>query len=353
MPDLASIGSGGDGSHDCVLPGPQPPHWRQRAVAAWRAVTFAFLVLLTFSYTFVGDSTPWGEYLTIWPAMLWLFPLVPMVAGLAMGTKDRRWLLGGIAGTLLFLLAHQEFRTVLRRGGLDQPKPAGVLRVVSWNVGGSNRGYDAIVSELAQFDPDLILLQESPDVAAGTAPPEAWHVEYAGDCAILSREPITVLPTTTVGPWSAPQMALARTGFGSILVCNVRLMLPSLVLNPIPATERARLRADHASRTGQFPRLSQLIAEARAVRRETPVILAGDFNTTAHAKSLAPLRAGLRDIWPECGRGWGATMSSDIALARIDMCWTSSHLEAVRAVTRASALSDHRALIVDLRLREA
>jgi len=86
-------------------------------------------------------------------------------------------------------------------------------------------------------------------------------------------------------------------------------------------------------------------------RGEDPVILAGDFNTPAGMASLTPLRLLLRDVWPSAGVGWGATMTAEMPLSRIDQCWVSERLTPVAAHVERRGASDHRLLVVDLRLK--
>jgi len=82
------------------------------------------------------------------------------------------------------------------------------------------------------------------------------------------------------------------------------------------------------------------------------IVMAGDFNTPARMSSLGPLRRRLRDAWREAGRGWGATITNDFPVERIDQCWVSDSIRVLDARVRPSRLSDHRMLIVDLAVRQ-
>jgi endonuclease/exonuclease/phosphatase (EEP) superfamily protein YafD len=133
-----------------------------------------------------------------------------------------------------------------------------------------------------------------------------------------------------------------------MVVVNVRLMLPSLVLNPLSAPERLKLIRDHAERLKQNRCLSDEIRRIRDIHTTLPLVLAGDFNVRGDVASLDPLRAILRDAWHETGRGWGGTMTSSFPVARIDQCWVSDGVRPVSARVAPTSHSDHRILLVDL-----
>ena len=125
--------------------------------------------------------------------------------------------------------------------------------------------------------------KETPDSAAAFAGErlsgawEGYHWWDAGDCGMLSRFPIERLPTERIGPWDVPQVGRITTAQGeTVIVVNVRLMLPSLVLNPLSAENRRRLREGHAARLAQYPALAKLIAKARGETPTAQVVLAGD-----------------------------------------------------------------------------
>jgi endonuclease/exonuclease/phosphatase (EEP) superfamily protein YafD len=132
------------------------------------------------------------------------------------------------------------------------------------------------------------------------------------------------------------------------LLVNVRLMLPALCVNPLSSEARRRLVDSHRERINQFAALRDLIAE----KKMPLVILAGDFNTPACARSLQPLRATLRDVWRVFGRGWGRTVTADFPVSRIDQCWVSGTIECIHGEVFHESLSDHRLLMVDLVFRQ-
>jgi endonuclease/exonuclease/phosphatase (EEP) superfamily protein YafD len=309
------------------------------------------MLLLMVLYRVPGDATPWGEYLTVWPPVLWWIPAALAAVPLAWrGARGPTAFV--IASVIAFGLAHVEWRSLLRFG----EGPPGSIRVVTWNLGGGYASLREVTDALAELEPDLVLLQETPDgpdVFEGllTAHFVGWKWIDGGDCGALTRWPATVLETRQVGPWDKPQLlSVALPDGGSLLVANVRLELPSLELLPLSGRARQRLRNGNASRTAQYPELARLIGERRAERDDAGVVLGGDFNTVLTARSLDPLRRDLLDVWTVAGRGWGGTTTRDFPVARIDGFLVGGGLRATRARVVDMGMSDHRAVVADLEL---
>lgn len=311
----------------------------------------ALSVLLTM-YLAVGDQTAWGEYFTIWPSFFWVLPMLPL---LVIGTQRRfrrlaaaQWIF-----LLVFLCFTLEWRSMFRFRSSDDRRAD--LRIVIWNIDSASAGKRALLDELSSLDPDICFFQETPDGEASFQSDDligswsGYHWIDAGDCGILSRYPITQIPFERVGPWEKPLAVKLELPDSKSLICiNVRLMLPSLILNPFSSANRKRLVADHQARIEQFPAIVSEIVRKKHDYPSTPVIFAGDFNTPATARSEAILGKFLRDAWKEAGCGWGATMTNSFPVSRIDQCWVGRDLSVQAAWVVNSDLSDHRYLAVDI-----
>ena len=136
----------------------------------------------------------------------------------------------------------------------------------------------------------------------------------------------------------------------TLVAVNVRLTLPAFVVAVATLEPPSRLVQMHAERLGQFTRLRDLIMETLRREGASSAILCGDFNSPGGIQSAGPLRSIMRDVWPEAGRGWSATMPAWLPLSRIDQCWVTPDIEVLSAVVRKGE-SDHRRLVVDLRFR--
>lgn len=82
---------------------------------------------------------------------------------------------------------------------------------------------------------------------------------------------------------------------------------------------------------------------------QTPVLVAGDFNSEPDSAVIGRLRdAGLRDAWTECGRGDGLTYPADQPTKRIDYVFLTGTLRCTAAEVLDTRISDHRPLLVTL-----
>ena len=296
-------------------------------------VVCAGIAFLGFVYLFVGDQTFWGAWISIAPPALVSLVLVPIVIRL------RSW-----AGAAL-LVAFFTFTTEWPRFGSETNAAGDTLRLVSWNIGAGNTNW---ASAAMPLEPDIVLVQES------SKPVSLWDgFQWSGtpDPGTLTHFPVKVLPTEKVGPWTEPQLLLVEVQGKKLLLANVRLMLPSAVIQLVAPLEERPLENYHA-RTGQYGKLAALLTSTAESVDADAIILAGDFNVPARMQSLAPLRKFLRDAWPEAGVGWGATMPEFLPLARIDHVWVSEAIEIRSARVERLAGSDHRAVIVDFAIRD-
>jgi endonuclease/exonuclease/phosphatase (EEP) superfamily protein YafD len=305
--------------------------------------------------------------ITLWPSFFWLLGLIPLTA-LTWNRNAKKYCLALSGAILLFLSGTVEWRSLvrppdreliaeyeqLRLDGADsdcQP-----LRVVTWNTPVARDAFDALLKQVEPVAPDLCFFQETPDDPEGNSPVDrsTFFKDYswvdAGDCALLSRYPVTLLPSRRIGPWSPPQIARVEMPRGKyLLVVNVRLMLPALVLNPFQMSNWASWADTHQARLDQFESLARLIEETAAAYPDDAVVLAGDFNTPGGMRSLTPLeRIPLVDAWRRAGTGWGATMTANCPMSRIDQCWVSPQIQAVQARVILGTPSDHRGLLVEM-----
>jgi endonuclease/exonuclease/phosphatase (EEP) superfamily protein YafD len=292
-----------------------------------------FVGALASVYTFVGDRTLWGEWISAAPPVVWAVLLLPSVVRL------RSWTL--LVAVASFILITSEWP----RLGAGGAPPSDGIRVVSWNIGAGNRGWSEAVMRL---EPDIVFVQESTKPVAIEA---GFHWYGAIDPGTLSRFPADVLPTEKVGPWTDPQLLLMEIGGRKVLVANVRLMLPSVVIqlvNPFEEDPRENYRA----RVAQYEKLAQLLRSTAERTGAKAILLAGDFNVPARMPSLEPFRSFLRDAWRESGSGWGGTVPEFLPLARVDQIWLSREFQPVSVRVVPIEGSDHRAVVAEVTLHE-
>ncbi len=95
-----------------------------------------------------------------------------------------------------------------------------------------------------------------------------------------------------------------------------------------------------------------VLAVAGAARAGgTPVLVGGDFNSEPGSAVQAQARAGgLRDAWGECGQGGGQTYPADSPVKRIDYLYLTGGATCAEARVLTTDASDHRPLLVRVRL---
>lgn len=315
-----------------------------------------FAVALNSSYRRIGDTTLLGETLTIWPPLVWLPPLM---AVFSLGVFTRSWRAFQLAAASILLVCSNEDMEGLFTAKPSMERKVGT-RIATWNIAGRT-DWPQLLDELKPWKPDIVFLQETPDGNAllTTESVSGFWKGFdwvdQGDCGILSRYPLTHLPSTKIGPWDKPALAatvIPEVGSTtrSVLLCNVRMMLPAAATSPDRwFADPAYMRTAHEARVLQYKKLAELLATTTLQLEIDDVVLGGDFNVRGGSKSLAPLIEGdLRDVWPESGGGWGATVLADFPMARIDQLWVSAQWLPMQSRTVVGEASDHRMVILDL-----
>jgi len=206
---------------------------------------------------------------------------------------------------------------------------------------------DALLVEIDQADPDVLVMQEY-----------TWRWHEGLLRTIGDRFPHRVLDVRDDAFGAAiyskfPIIQPAQADFGAGLG---KLAAPRAVLD-VDGREVAvygiHLFPPFTSRVAFMKR--QLEALLSALREEKrPVIVAGDFNFTARSRMHARIcELGLADAHDAAGHGRGATWPNLGPLSvfpkiRIDHVFTSRGLSAIRCVAGAGQGSDHRPVIVDV-----
>ena len=240
------------------------------------------------------------------------------------------------------------------------------LRVMSYNIKAGNRDLMRIAEVIREADPDLVGVQEvdvhfsarSDFVDQATALAEAlgMHVRFAHiydlppqtegapnrryGGALLSRYPIVsfenrITPRlSTVEEEPAPKPrpgildAVVRVGETEVRVLNAHL----------------DYRPDPSVREMQVEAILGFLDEP-----DRPTLLIGDLNARPEAEELQPLFEVLRDAWAG-QEGPGHTFPSDTPERRIDYVLHSAHFTVDDAQVLETEASDHRPVLVEMRL---
>jgi endonuclease/exonuclease/phosphatase (EEP) superfamily protein YafD len=288
---------------------------------------------------------------TVWPAWAW-WVVGLLIAAAGLRRRTRRAFAGVGLLWMAFLLVHAEEPWSLPRSTaptgrwLDAQNQRRAIRVVSLNCAG---GIKAAAMETARYQPDIVLLQESPvrheveEVGRALFGPGAGVLPGL-DASILTRGSIEPVPTSFLDSGFFVH-ARVRVDGRALDVVSTRLT-PPVFREDIwsPSAWRDHRENRHARRE----QVARLVKHLEGVAADAPLILGGDLNAPQRDAAFDALKPRLRDSFGEGGRGWGNTIINDFPVLRIDQVWVSRHFRAERVIAVKTVHSGHRMVVCDL-----
>jgi endonuclease/exonuclease/phosphatase family metal-dependent hydrolase len=316
-------------------------------------MSFALCLGVAFCYAVRPDAC---AAVTVFPVWVWLLPGFALTI-LGWGRSWRRITAVIVLCWLTYLLVFaEEPRSLLRARQWSAPLPAvaqddDVLRVVTLNC--------CLCSEQAAravlaFDPDIVLLQETPMPPVVERLARELYGAQAGwytfcDTAILARGAVTPVNARPSQEELFFTHARVRLTSGQRLeVVSAHLLPPFLRLDLWSPECWDAQTFNRRARHSEVRRLCRRLA---TIPDTMPLIVGGDFNAPAGDAVYRPFRPRLRDTFHEAGMGWGNTIWNDTPVLRIDQVWVSRHFRVLRVITRSVAASDHRMVVCDLQVR--
>ncbi len=243
---------------------------------------------------------------------------------------------------------------------------ATTLRVVSYNIraGTDMQGQPALERQAALLDSlaaDIVLLQEVDrnttrsgvvDQLAELARLTGMHgafgraMDFGGGeygIGILSRLPLRDTATIAL-PVTIPPELTERYH-------EPRVLLRATVATPAGPLHLLATHLDHHGPPFfRHPQLMGILAHlGEVVPEDRMVIFGGDLNAVPEAVEIRALAIHFTDAWTACGGGEGFTFPADRPDRRIDYLLMRGATCTAASVVH-SQRSDHRPLVVDLRL---
>ena len=236
----------------------------------------------------------------------------------------------------------------------DPPaRPAGALRVMSYNVNFGIEGDPAAIAAIEQAQPQIVLLQETTEVwrdALVRGLPQFPHHHFvppavlpAGGIGVMSMYPILsaeALPSVG-GPFVAQRLVIDAPG-GRIQLLNVHLRPPmsdggSWVVGFFTTRDaREREMSWHAAR----------------LDRSLPTVIAGDFNEESGGLALAVAdRLGYTDAiaqWAGKTRTWEWPVGTLVLRFQLDHILHDARFTSSAAGIVEAGRSDHKPIWADL-----
>ncbi|MGQ0647301.1 MAG: endonuclease/exonuclease/phosphatase family protein [Gemmatimonadaceae bacterium] len=324
------------------------------ALAVWGFLA-SVIATATVMWT-LGDRTATGTVLLF--AGRWIY-LPPLAFLFVLARRLRRALIGPLVVAAVVIVGPIMGLEIGWRRLL--PDPAGTrIRVVTLNTGNNTRLATELPRLLAQWNADIVALQEcGPAVHLAVKALSGWHVHAAQPSCLISRYPISVAQVMDRSSLERVRADAVMAIGGAGYVVRYVLDTPA---GPVGFTnlhlETVRKGLESfLEGTFDFQRLREN-SELRQIESErarawvdggmVPVIVAGDFNTARESRNFREYWGDLRNAYSMVGMGFGATKFNGWIRARIDHVLYGQGLRAVRAFVGPDAWSDHRPLIVDL-----
>jgi endonuclease/exonuclease/phosphatase (EEP) superfamily protein YafD len=296
-----------------------------------------------------------GTYVLVWLNAFTRYVYLPAYVCLLFASWQRRWRLA-IVSTVV-VVCHLAWLTpdFLRDRRFDAPTSAAAaksadtsptLRIFFANVRESSEEYQSMLQEIEGANPDVIVLVEYG---------WGWH--------------LTFKTSPVMAPYKYGSGHL-QSHIGSVNVFS-RLPLKSEMQNWVGgrpthtievelSSQTLRIVGLHAPRPMNFPQYNyyEFWDEMMTllVTQPGPVVIVGDFNATQHSRVYQQLTGQrLRSAHQDRGRGFATTWPNGHYLTppiRIDQALLSPEVECVSIREGIGHGSDHRPLVVDVRIRK-
>jgi vancomycin resistance protein VanJ len=311
----------------------------------------AGVVVVALTMVFAVDRHWAATLLGFGPRWVFALPL-PVVALAALASFRWKLLIPVAVSALLVVFAILDGSIGIGGGGDGQP-----VRVITQNLGAAVKLDDPrFVAYLKETRPDVMVIQECwrDDQPTGSPDPD-YHFAMDYTMCVLSKFPVTKVtgrPRTDV--WD-------RGGSGEIGVFEIQGPKgPFYILSVQLETAREGFEAFLSDKLGGVPKMeqnrelrrweSQLASEWAAQHAKSPLLVVGDFNMPVESAIYKQYWGHLSNAWGRCGTGFGYTKRTRKIGARIDHVLFDQGWQCADATIAPDLGSDHRGLIVDLRL---
>jgi vancomycin resistance protein VanJ len=244
-----------------------------------------------------------------------------------------------------FLISFMGFNIPKSNSASNRNSSSPTLRFVTYNLHQDNRA----IATLKRLQPDIAVLQESRDVngllnGLRAAFPN-FSIQHENELTTISRFPIRDTHIYRL-PKNRRPLLEVRVDVSGKSVRVVNTHYPTLDFQGLASRNTNtpdRINKNALTRLGMTKILLEL-------DQKTPLLIAGDFNTTPRGAMYSSLRAKYQNAFEQAGWGLGFTYSSRVPVIRIDHVWMNSKVRATRAFAVDDHASDHRPFVTDFEL---
>jgi endonuclease/exonuclease/phosphatase family metal-dependent hydrolase len=333
-----------------------------RKLAKAAVLLASFTVCVEWLAILTGPEHYWfsGAFLYV-PFWIGLVPMV-VIVGIAW-PLGWRWGLTASAALLVFLWPIMGF-------SLGQPDAgAHRVRLMTYNIKSYRAveevgGFDGIIAEFRQHDPDVIVVQDAGSLF-NIADPEdlqvvrdvvgAYSIYAFGQYVVASRLPLRGCKVGSISYDASPHTfvhCIVTMHGQDVDLYTAHFISPRDGLNSFRwngINGNADWQANVQARMRQADKLARLLSQ-----RSRPAILAGDLNAPEQSLVIRTLLdSGLRDAFSSAGLGYGYTHGHSLkphlfSTIRIDHILVSQDIGVADCFVGGKEGSEHRPVIADL-----
>jgi endonuclease/exonuclease/phosphatase (EEP) superfamily protein YafD len=295
-----------------------------------------------------------GTHFLIWLNAFTRYVYLPAYACLAWAVWKHHWILA--VANLAIVLFHltlltpdfirdRRFAAVATSATMDAPA-AQTVRIFFANVRANNTEYTALLKELQDADPDVIVLVEfTPN----------WHNAYLHSPFFAAYPYGSGMKNMAMGTANVfsrlPVKSETQNWFGGRGLQTFEFLIGSETLHIIGLHAPRPQSTRDDDYEGFWQRTIPMI------QGETgPLVVIGDFNATQYSAVYGQLTANrLRSAHQDRGRGYATTWPNGQfwlpSLIRIDQALLSPDVECLGIRQGEGRGSDHKSLILDVKIR--
>jgi endonuclease/exonuclease/phosphatase (EEP) superfamily protein YafD len=294
-----------------------------------------------------------GTHLLIWLNAFTRYVYLPAYLCLIFACVRRHWWLAtanlAIIGCHVYWLAPDFLRD--RR---FEPSAAAIsaaeddvnrLRIFFANVRAENREHAALLREIQDAQPDVIVLVElSQNWNTGfRQSPLVTEFPYGSGLEVTQANSVSILS-------KVPLKNDVREWFAGRCVETVEVQVGSQTLRLVGLHAPRPMSYRDNDYEGYWRNVLPLL-----IGKPHPLVIVGDFNATQHSLVYHELKAvGLRSAHDDRGRGYATTWPNGrewIPAIRIDQAFVSSEVECLDILEGVGFGSDHKPLVLDIEIR--
>jgi len=326
---------------------------RIRLIAGWLGYLGSVALLAAVGFTYALQPDHFAAF-TLMPVWVWggcgIFATLVSVHLLRVRFL---WVLFGMWLAVVLIFADEA--RVLTNLGNETPKPGSappyrdkpVVRMITANC------HTRMISELAAWKPDVVLLQDAWPHQANRIARQLYgedaQVRLHETNAIATRWKITeehFIPNQRLH-----MVTIEMPDGRAFKVVNVHLVSAATDLSLWRRDVWTGHRVNRAIRMNELNRILALL-EHNTGFPDVPAIFGGDFNAPPGDPVYRMLDEHFADAHPEVGTRWGNTYHRRFPILRIDRLHATRQFTPVRCGTHVARASDHRFVVADFVLDE-